>query len=58
MNRAEALALATKTVNEISPPANSRGYADGVAPLAARGELILRMAAFLCETTDTEGTTS
>ncbi len=48
MTRTEALAVATETVNKLAPPTNARGYPDGAAPLRERGDLILRMAEFLC----------
>lgn len=44
MTRAEALALAEKTVREMST--NSRGYQDG-CPFEARVTAVLRMAEFL-----------
>ncbi|MFC0623798.1 hypothetical protein [Kribbella deserti] len=48
MTRAEALAVATETVNKLAPPTNARGYTDGASPLRERGDLIIRMAEFLC----------
>lgn len=47
MTRAEALAVAIDHVNKLYPPVNARGYADGAAPLEARGALILQFAEFL-----------
>ncbi|MFD6638309.1 hypothetical protein ACFWDN_21110 [Micromonospora chalcea] len=47
LTRAEALKLAEETVSRLAPATNGRGYSDGVAPLDARMNAILRTARYL-----------
>lgn len=48
MTRAEALTMATETVEKIQPGTNSRGYAEtNAARLSERTSAVLRIAEFL-----------
>lgn len=47
MTRDEALCKAIELVDKIAPSTNARGYTDGTAKLAERGQMILALAALM-----------